>query len=393
MTEYLAVIFHFCLGTLFFLFGINLILRRGLIASKLLGIQFTVLSITLIISYYLTENNILDHPYFFRSLSPPIYLVGPLSVLIQKFLLYPNRKFKGIYLLHFVPFLFHIVEYIPFYLSSPEAKLNEIKYVISNGNLSASTGNFGWLPMSLHLYLKGLSIVIYSIWLGFDLYSYFRTKGFRILKRNNNIIIKWILIDFTMKIVAVLFIVYYYVTMKLIGIKSSYELIIIYIIFSINYLFEVFYLILNPQMLVGPTLSGFFTKKELEKFSAVSTTTKKIVPVDHILKIQNLFETELVFLNPELKIINVSERTGISTSQISSSIKQAHGQSFPEFVNSCRLTYLKDELKHNPIWKKYTIEALAFESGFKNRQTFHFACKSLYGLSAADFIFKIKNNN
>ena len=70
MTEYLAVIFHFCLGTLFLLFGINLILRKGLIASKLLGIQFTVLAITLIISYYLTENNILDHPYFFRSLSP-----------------------------------------------------------------------------------------------------------------------------------------------------------------------------------------------------------------------------------------------------------------------------------------------------------------------------------
>ena len=108
------------------------------------------------------------------------------------------------------------------------------------------------------------------------------------------------------------------------------------------------------------------------------------------LSIQNLFETELVFLNPDLKIINISERTGISTSQISSSIKQAHGQSFPEFVNSCRLTYLKDELKHNPIWKKYTIEALAFESGFKNRQTFHFACKSLYGLSAAEFLLKIK---
>ena len=380
MTEYLAVIFHFCLGTLFLLFGFNLILRKGLIASKLLGIQFTALAITLIISYYLTEDNILDHPYFFRSLSPPIYLVGPLSVLIQKFLLYPNRKFKSIYLLHFVPFLFHVVEYIPFYLSSPEAKLNEIKYVISNGNLSASTGNFG-------------SIVIYSIWLGLDLFNSFRIKGFRILKRNNNIIIKWISIDFTMKIVAVLFIVYYFVTMKLIGIKSSYELIIIYIIFSINYLFEAFYLILNPQMLVGPTLSGFFTKKELEKFSAVNTTTKKNVPVDHILKIQNLFETELVFLNPDLKIINISERTGISTSQISSSIKQAHGQSFPEFVNSCRLTYLKDELKHNPIWKKYTIEALAFESGFKNRQTFHFACKSLYGLSAADFLYKIKNNN
>jgi AraC-like DNA-binding protein len=393
MTELLSVLFHFCLGTLFLLFGINLILRKGLIASKLLGIQFTLLAITLIISYYLTENNILDYPYFFRSLSPPIYLVGPLSILIQKFLLYPNRKFKRIYFLHFVPFFLHTVEYIPFYLSSTETKVNEIKFIIKQGSLSASTGNFGWLPMSVHENLKGLSIVIYSIWIGFDLYNYFRIKGFHILNRSNKIIIKWILIDFIMKVVAVLFIVYYFVTMKLIGIKSSTELIIIYIIFSLNYLFEALYLIINPQMLVGPTLSGFFSKRELDKFSTKNNNTKKSVPEGHIIKIQNLFETELVFLNPDLKIINISERTGISVSQISSSIKQTHGLSFPEFVNSCRLTYLKDELSHNPIWKKYTIEALAFEAGFKNRQTFHFACKSLHGLSASEFLFKIKNNN
>jgi AraC-like DNA-binding protein len=393
MPEYLAIIYHICLGTLFFLFGINLILRRGLIASKLIGIQFTVLAFSLLISYFLSEENILDHPNFFRLLSPPIYLVGPLSVLIQQFLLYPNRKFKGIHLLHFIPFIFHLVEYIPFYFSSMEVKLDEIRLVVSTGNYSVSTGNFGWIPMSLHLYLKGCSIIIYSIWLGFDLYLYFKIKGFRILKRNNNIIIRWILIDFTMKIAAMLFIVYFFLNMKLIGIKSSTDTIIIYISFSINYLFEAFYLILNPQMLVGPTLSGFFTKKELDRFSNGDTTMKKSIDVDHILRIQNLFETELIFLNHDLKITHISERMGLPVSKISLSIKQAHGQSFPEFVNSCRLTYLKDELTHNPIWKKYTIEALAFEAGFKNRQTLHFACKNLYGLSAAEFLFKRKNNN
>ena len=390
MSEYIAIIYHVCLGTLFFLFGINLIVRRGLVASKLIGIQFTAIAFSLLISYYLNEDHISDHPNFFRTLSPLIYLVGPLSVLIQQFLLYPNKKFKGIHLLHFIPFLFHLVEYIPFYFSSTEAKLDEIRLVVSTGNYTASTGNFGWIPMSMHLYLKGCSILIYSIWLGFDLYNYFKIKDFRILKRNNNIIIRWILIDFTMKIAATLFVIYFYITMKLIGIKSPTETIIIYILFSINYLFEAFYLILNPQMLVGPTLSGFFTKKELGKFADVNSTIKKSVHVDHILKIQNLFETELIFLNPDLKIINISERLGLPVSIISSSIKQAHGQSFPEFVNNCRLTYLKDELKHNPIWKKYSIDALAFEAGFGNRQALHFACKKLHGITAAQFLFEAK---
>ena len=87
MTEYLAVIFHFCLGTIFFIFGLNLILRRGLVASKLIGIQFTTVAIQLLISYFLSEDNIIKHPHFFRTLSPLIYLYGPLAFLIQEFLL------------------------------------------------------------------------------------------------------------------------------------------------------------------------------------------------------------------------------------------------------------------------------------------------------------------
>lgn len=393
MIEFLAVIFHFCIGTLFLLFGIKLILTKGMAASKLLGMQFALIAFSFLISYYLTEEKILEHPYFFRTLSPPIYLIGPFSLLIQQFLLYPAKKFKLIFLLHFTPFVLHFAEYIPFYLSSTDVKINEIRFIIKSGNLAASTGNFGLIPMPIHDYLKGFSIIFYSFWLGFDLYSYSRIKGFRILMRNNSIIIKWIFIDFTMKILAVLFFLIYFLNWQLTGIKSSIQLIIYFILFSLNYLFEVFYLILYPQMLVSPTLSGFFTRKELEKTSTTKKTVKKVYNPDHMLKIQNLFETELVFLNPDLKIINISERLKLSTPQISLSIKQAHGQSFPKFVNYCRLEFLKNELKYNPLWQKYTIEALAFEAGFKNRQTFHFACKNLYGLSASEFLIKIKNNN
>lgn len=393
MIEFLKVIFHFCIGTLFLLFGIKLILTKGMTASKLLGMQFALIAFSFFISYYLTEDKILDHPYFFRTLSPPIYLIGPFSLLIQQFLLYPAKKFKLIFLLHFTPFVLHFAEYIPFYLSSTDVKINEIRFIIKSGNLAASTGDFGLIPMPIHDYLKGFSIIFYSIWLGFDLYSYSQIKGFKILKRNNSTIIKWVFIDFTMKILAVLFFLIYFLYWQLTGTKSSIQLIIYFILFSLNYLFEVFYLILHPQMLVGPTLSGFFTRKELEKISTTKKTVKKVYNPDHILKIQNLFETELVFLNPDLKIIDISERLKLSTPQISFSIKQAQGQSFPEFVNYCRLEFLKNELKYNPVWQKYTIEALAFEVGFKNRQTFHFACKSLYGLSASEFLIKIKNNN
>jgi AraC-like DNA-binding protein len=393
MSEYLEIIYHVCLGTLFFLLGVNLIFRKGLFVSKLLGIQFNLLALALLISFFLKEDNILDHPYFFRALSPPIYLIGPISLLIQQFLLSPNKKFKVIHLLHFIPFVLHLAEYIPFYFSSTNAKLDEIRLVINNGNYSVSTGNFGWIPMSTHLYLKGCSILIYSLWLGFDLYSYFKRNDFIKIRKTNNVIIRFLLIDFTLKIIATLFVLILFLNIKIIEVKSSTLTVIVYISFSINYIFEAFYLILNPQMLVSPTLSGFFTKKELEKFSKRNTESKKSIQVDHFLRVKNLFETQLIFLNQDLKIIHVSERLGLSVYQISISIKQTSGQSFPDFVNSYRLNYLNDEYKNNRSWKNYTIEALAFEVGFKNRQTFHFACKSLHGLSAAEYIIKIKNSN
>jgi AraC-like DNA-binding protein len=78
----------------------------------------------------------------------------------------------------------------------------------------------------------------------------------------------------------------------------------------------------------------------------------------------------------------------LSTTQISTALKLKRQQSFPEFVNSYRLQYIKDQLSKNSNWKKYTIDALAFEAGFGNRQTLHLACKKMHGLTASQYLFE-----
>jgi AraC-like DNA-binding protein len=386
MTEYLAIFFHFCLGTIFLIFGLNLILRRGLVASKLFGIQFTTVAIQLLISYFLSENNIINHPHFFRTLSPLIYLYGPLAYLIQEFLLYPQKKFNWINAIHFLPFLFHFIECIPFYLSPLESKIIEINYVLAEKNYSVSTKNFGWIPMNTHDYFKGMSIFVYTFWTGVNLFKYFKLSGNNLVRRNNKLFIKWISIDYALKFFALISITYFYSIYKLTGIGFSQT--IIYLTYIINFVFDALFILIYPQLLIGPTLGDFFPKSELKRFTLTSSTLGNDIHNEHSFIIQKLFETELIFLNHDLNITYVAKRLNLSTTQISTALKLKRQQSFPEFVNSYRLQYIKDQLSKNSNWKKYTIDALAFEAGFGNRQTLHLACKKMHGLTASQYLFE-----
>ena len=387
MTEYLAIFFHFCLGTIFLIFGLNLILRRGLVASKLIGIQFITVAFQLLISYFLSEENIIKHPHFFRTLSPLIYLYGPLAYLIQEFLLYPQKKFNWIHTIHFLPFLLHFIECIPFFLSPLESKIIEINYVLSEKNYSVSTRNFGWISMNTHNYFKGLSIFIYTFWTGVNLFRYFKLSNNIVSRRRNNkLFIKWISIDYALKFLALISITYFYSIYKLTGI--GFSLTIIYLTYTISFVFDALFLLIYPQLLIGPTLGDFFPKSELKKITFTNSTLEKDIYNEYSFNIQKLFETELIFLNHDLNITYVANRLNLSTTQISMAIKLKRQQSFPEFVNSYRLQYIKNQLSNNPDWKKYTIDALAFEAGFGNRLTLHSACKKIHGLTASQYLFK-----
>jgi AraC-like DNA-binding protein len=107
--------------------------------------------------------------------------------------------------------------------------------------------------------------------------------------------------------------------------------------------------------------------------------------IDTLEQIKNIFEKESLYLNPELKIADVSEKTNISTHQISKCINTCNNMHFFDFVNFYRVEKAKELLKDKALNQLYTIETIANLSGFNNKITFNKAFKKFTGQTASQF--------
>ncbi len=102
------------------------------------------------------------------------------------------------------------------------------------------------------------------------------------------------------------------------------------------------------------------------------------------LQLKQLFDEEKVYLDPQLKIQNLSDRLQISTHKISQTINTEAGMSFFDYVNSFRVAHLKNLLS-KPENRRYTILALGIESGFNSKATLNRIFKQKVRISPRAF--------
>jgi len=119
-------------SSLCFLFGLNFLFRKGkLIVAKVLAVQFLLLGYLMVAAYFLMPENIIETPYFFRTFAPLFYTLPPLNFMFMWYLLHPQAKFNTKHLFFFIPFLIQLIENMPYYLSSKETKIEEIKWMLA----------------------------------------------------------------------------------------------------------------------------------------------------------------------------------------------------------------------------------------------------------------------
>ena len=166
-------------SSLCLLFGLNFLFRKGkLVVAKILAIQFLILTYCMVAAYFLLPQNIIETPYFFRTLAPIFYTLPPLNFLFLFYLLYPKAKFKWIYLFFFLPFVLQLMENTPFYLSSKETKIEEIRWMLAQGDYFAYSRRFMWFDPIYHVYAK---FSMYALFYLGMVYYYIR---FRSSKQN-----------------------------------------------------------------------------------------------------------------------------------------------------------------------------------------------------------------
>ncbi len=118
--------------------------------------------------------------------------------------------------------------------------------------------------------------------------------------------------------------------------------------------------------------------------------TQKVEEIDKAtLEVYNsiiqLFEEKAYYLDSNLKIGDIANALQTNTHTISKAVNQGSDMHFFDFINQYRVIYAKKLLNTPDHSEKYTLEAIASQSGFNTRPSFINAFKKFTGLTPSEF--------
>jgi len=121
---------------------------------------------------------------------------------------------------------------------------------------------------------------------------------------------------------------------------------------------------------------------DLDRYKTSSlTSAEKQTIYDDLLK---LFETDSVYRESKLQLLDVAEKLQVSSHSLSQTINTMAGKPFSDFVNSYRVKYLQ-KLLEDPRQKRFTILALGLESGFNSKASLNRVFKEQVGFSPSKY--------
>lgn len=310
----------------------------------------------LVFSLYLLGQNLfwgrfyMDNPHFlFATIAFPL-LFGPLLYLYM--MPVEKRRYSG---LHFVPFLVLVALHIPFYAWSAEEKNHFYNSMIVTREVN------------LKFYLYRMSYVLQIL-----IYYFIIRK--EILSKRQLKTYEWY------RILGIFYLsmgVAYLIQMGVYALYDMVKLTVTY--FALFYiLMAVFILYFVTKTLLAPELFRSGSKY----IRSLLSEEQRILYSEQIISVM---ETERIFLNKDLRLVDLAHKTNATEHQLSQVLSEHFGVNFFEFINSYRINTAK-QLLLDSGFKHFTIDAIAEEVGFKSKSSFYEAFKKFVGLTP--FAFK-----
>jgi AraC-like DNA-binding protein len=361
------------------LFGLNFLFRKGnLVVAKILAVEFLLLGYLVVAAYFLLPKNIIQTPYFFRTMAPLFYTLPSLNFLFLWYLFHPSARFKRIHLLFFLPFVLQLIENMPFYLSDKATKIQEVKWMLAQGDYFAYSPHFMWFDPICHVYAK---FVMYLIFYGAMVYYYVQ---FRREKQNQILFEKGVFHYWIIGILLFRFCTLFYIWHTFIYtdngktsfINTDYLLVA-------EFVFHLLYLAINPKLLDVKILAE--NLRGPEKAEVVLTDEEGARLRVLAEKMEEYFKTTEVFLNSQLTAELLGSLTGHPHRMIGQAMKHAHGISFRDYLNNYRISYIEEKLSDPAYLAKSSIETIAEASGFGSRQSFYTAFKKAKGCTPKEY--------
>ena len=135
-------------------------------------------------------------------------------------------------------------------------------------------------------------------------------------------------------------------------------------------------------------------QEQVKKKSVNKETETSIISVDiieDILKKLDLFETDNKFLSKNVSLNEVAKNFETNSTYLSKVINLKKDNNFSQYINDLRIDFAFKELEINKKFRRYTIKAIASESGFKSSESFSKAFYKKYGIYPSYFIKQLEN--
>lgn len=112
--------------------------------------------------------------------------------------------------------------------------------------------------------------------------------------------------------------------------------------------------------------------------------------VNRILNNLDLLESKKEFLSQNFKLTSMAKQLNTNTAYLSKILNEHKGISFSEYINDLRINYVLKELEQNAIFRKYTIQTISEEIGYKSSTTFIKAFKDRTEMTPSQYIKKLR---
>ena len=303
--------------------------------------------------------------------------VGPLIYMYIKSCVAKNSKFQKKESLHFIPVVLYVFFFVYLYIyDSLQPGFDKT----ANGvlRMEMELSDWFWILLTTALALHLLVYLIAS----YKLYYSYRNSLVHLFSNTYKYELNW----FRNFLFLFSFLFVYDVLQS---ITDGF-------IFDLHWTQEWWYQFFSILVVIYLGVKGYFTDLESLPEAVLDTATihsnKEHSEVTHAARsfdeelqtLKGLIAEENLFLNPNLSLRLLSQKSGYAPSQLSKIINIAAGQNFNDFVNQYRVDHVKAELMKESN-DKFSILAIALDSGFNSKATFNRVFKKFTGKSPSSF--------
>ncbi len=335
-------------------------------------------SVYIIFEYYKEFPHLVGISYAFP------FLYGPIFYLYAKLVSSNNNSFKAKYYLHFIPFILVVIYGFLFvYLESGEFKIELIR-----GELEEP------LPgLQIIGYLKPIHGMIY-VFLTIQIVRVYNTKIKNSYSNIERINLNWLRhltigLSIVWGIVVISFVVNA-ISTKHINMDHFIYMAASILIYSIGYLSlrqpQIFTQVIQKSE-AEPVLNSKI--KSEERISYKKSGLTDVEAQNYLNNLLQIMEADKPYLNSDLTLQELAGKLSISTHNLSEIINTRLNRNFYDFINGYRVEEVKRRLADQES-EKYSLLAIAFDSGFNSKSAFNTIFKKLTNTTPSQYRKQLK---